>query len=769
MANFNSTIGINAFDNTKGVFKSVAHRADRLSTRLKSVGDRFSNMAAGASRASAVAAGVIAVSLRNTLKIDKALAGASKVYGNEAAIKGQEALQKSMKATASSSVELNEIYSQLATSGIGSDRAIGMAITAAKATKAWDMAPDAATKAIAATANAFKLGNGEITRYADRVNFLSDGTTALARDVVSASSGVAALGSNMGLSAGFIANLSTTMLDASFGVETTRTSLKNMILNMSLGENMTKRQAAAFNKLGFSQRKLTKSMQVDPEKTILKVLENLKKFDSVKQAELLTAAYGKEAGALQGLTSGYEGLLDRRKAMQSGSSAGSLDREIFSLNKTLSQRLQNSMNSAQRASSKMVAALIPTIEKLAELANRAADWFSGLSEGERKFTAFGLVAVAALAPVLGTIGLVFKAAGTIAGVMQVAGVATGFLSARTTAAAMGFGRLGRSVGGFKGIMARAVGSIASFATGLLTLSAPAWITAAALAGIGYVAYKVWEDWDGVKSRLATLWEGMKKAPSEIAKAWNGEKFETDYWTKNQQQGKAIIQWFKDNTFTMKESPEGAKFWADMKAKATNLSTEIGKVWDNVSADWSLAWNKLINDIGGWVDKIKAKFVDMFPEMPAWLKSITGYDATSTQVPEKVLQGEAAQSAANVEVINGRIDGAFKEPKSADDLGNYAKYMGGGNLADAMANAWGNASVASNHNNAPKTLVEQGYVSNTGQVKKEDAAPVTAKLDPNSKVTVNAVIKVEGPGTVTSVSATGEGNAEPGSVGVQEAE
>ena len=69
------------------------------------------------------------------------------------------------------------------------------------------------------------------------------------------------------------------------------------------------------------------------------------------------------------------------------------------------------------------------------------------------------------------------------------------------------------------------------------------------------------------------------------------------------------------------------------------------------------------------------------------------------------------------------------------------------------------------------LSSQGLVGTTdgivSQMRGEQT--VVSQLDPNSKVRTDVYVHVDGPADITNVTNSGSGNAEPGSVGIQELE
>ena len=738
---FNAAIKLTATDATSAAFRSVAASAKGLNgtlARFESGAARFAQRTAAAS---AAAAGTIVAASRDLITYEKELAGAIKKLGYEEARAGQAALRKEIQATGKDLGTLNAIYSQALTSGVDAVDALPFTVLAAKTATAMDMSAEESTNSLAKIRSAYGLTISEVQRYADEVNYAADAEATTAAKVIEANARAAAYtkGANFDTTALTAIN---TQMTVAVEPEVAATALKNATLALQAGQTATKSQIAAYRALGLDAERVQKAMLVDGDQTYMEVLKKVAELPKELQQTTLTQLFGKEGVAAHlAVLNDLEKVAEREKKLREGGAAGSIDKEVASVNATMSQRLVNSINSVRAAGASLAEAFTPVIEKFAELANSAADFFGGLSEGTRQWTAFGVLGVAAMSPVG------FALSG-IASAVRV--VATGFAALAPIVARVGVALRGAMVGFAMLSSAGGIGAaLAAVGTAAAAAAAPIAAIVAGVALLAIGAGAVIRRWGPISDFFAGVWDGIAGGVSSAVSAVSEfvGQIATEVGSIASRAAEALGEWVYD-LITLVVPPEVVD---GVIAKATELGTNIV---DGVKAAFTGIKDWFANLFGGIFDAIMGEVTanlkavaELIPEMfrpqalQDWIDSGAVEAAKASAPAAQAAAATVIPAAANLPAINGGIPTA---PAQA-----------------AAVVAQPTAPVASG-----ATGTEAALTSIAASIDAR-AASIEAALSRGGVVRVDTSVRVSGGGQVTGNTVQAAGIARAGDTGVQE--
>ncbi|KJS13700.1 MAG: hypothetical protein VR78_11045 [Hoeflea sp. BRH_c9] len=728
MTNFSAKIGIFASDNTSRAFASVANNAKGLRGALGNISAAADNVARRSAAASAGAMLAIAAGSRQLIANEGALTGVVKTQGYDGAIEIQKELQKEIGKTGLGLENLNAIASQLSTSGI-TDRGELVAITAtsAAASKAFDVSGEAAASALSTFRGAFGANADEIKRYADNLNYLADGSNAQAGGILEANRNLSPLAASSGVSPEFMTAMSATALNAGFDPSVASTGMKNTIINLQAGTNATKAQQAAFKELGITAEDTAKSMTIDADKTIIDVLGRIAAADPGRRSAITTSLFGKESSSVVALINDYDGLVARQAQLNSGASAGSMDKELANLLATRGMQILIATEKVKAASAALAGALAPMISMLADKVTVLAEAFEGLSKKQKEWAAWSVVAVAALAPVAYGVSIV---AGAIRAVLPLftgigravmwAGGAIGGLAGYARAAWVGFTALRLVMGG----TAAALGVMATGPIGLAVL---------ALTTLASVAWLVYENWGTVTEWLSARWKEFGIIGNNMAEGL------VDAWA-------GLSKGVSDAASAIGAAVGGLA--SSFAETFPGITAAMSGAWDGLAAGASAAFDATaaltaqfaevikgaFTGISAWVGSVFTGIFEGFKAevsgLLGWLSSLNPLKGAFTSAPPPTPQAQRGEASA-IALGGGRqVNAVLAQPE--------AKTVTTGGLNDQAA----------------AEAADRGFDR------------LIAKLSENGTFTANVNVKVAG-GQVTGVSQTASGLVTAGNVGVQE--
>lgn len=370
------------------------------SSKMSAFGDK--RIKTGMTQAAAVA-----MPVKLAIDLEEAQADLKKV-ANFSSKEMEDGFYKAMRNFSESSplsqVELFEIAGAGAQAGIAMNELEQFTKDAAQIKVAFDISTEAAGEFLAKTRNQLGLSQKEVKEYGDVINYLADSIAVTAPEIVDISQRVAGLGGMAGISKEGVAALGGTLVASGVNSEVAATGLKNISLGLVAGESATKRQKAAFEKLGLSAKQVAKDMQIDGEGTLLKVFAKIKELPKDVQAATLKDLFGKEsiqsaselAKHLDELSINLANVHDKAKT------GGSVTREYENRMKTLKNNmltLKNNLvnigtdlgNALAPSIKKIMADITPVIQKIAQFIAKNPEMATGIMKTVASFAALNFV------------------------------------------------------------------------------------------------------------------------------------------------------------------------------------------------------------------------------------------------------------------------------------------------------------------------------------------------------------------------------------------
>lgn len=428
-------------------------------------------------------------------------------------------------------------------SGIARDELLGFAESAAKMGVAFDITAEQAGDMMAKWRTAFKMGQSDVVKLADKINFLGNTTAASAPLISDVVTRIGPLGSVGGVASGEIAALGASLVGSGVTSEIAATGIKNLILALVSGESATKSQNEAFAALGLNAIDMAKYMQKDARGAILSVLEAVQRLDKEQQASVMAELFGKESiSAIAPLLSNLDALKTNFDAVSDASKyAGSMEKEFQTRAETTANAMELMNNSIYRTKVAIGQGLLPAIAPVASVVAEAATAVGNFATEYPNLTGavlggtgalFGVAAAAsAFMWALNGARLALFGAKTAFGI---AGAALGkynILIKTGTALAYGWnlaGRLFNSGLAITGSMFKGLGVGAMKLWGIL-LANP-WIALATVA-VG-AAWMIYKNWDTVKEWFTTLWDDPTLALQQFCDGVKSKLGEAYDWIHN---------------------------------------------------------------------------------------------------------------------------------------------------------------------------------------------------------------------------------------------
>lgn len=428
-------------------------------------------------------------------------------------------------------------------SGIARDELLGFAESAAKMGVAFDITAEQAGDMMAKWRTAFKMGQSDVVKLADKINFLGNTTAASAPLISDVVTRIGPLGSVGGVASGEIAALGASLVGSGVTSEIAATGIKNLILALVSGESATKSQNEAFAALGLNAVDMAKYMQKDARGAILSVLEAVQRLDKEQQASVMAELFGKESiSAIAPLLSNLDALKTNFDAVSDASKyAGSMEKEFQTRAETTANAMELMNNSIYRTKVAIGQGLLPAIAPVASVVADAATAVGNFATEYPNLTGavlggtgalFGVAAAAsAFMWALNGARLALFGAKTAFGI---AGAALGkynILIKTGTALTYGWnlaGRLFNSGLAVTGSMFNGLGVGAMKLWGVL-LANP-WIALATVA-VG-AAWMIYKNWDTVKEWFTTLWDDPALALQQFCDGIESKLGEAYDWIHN---------------------------------------------------------------------------------------------------------------------------------------------------------------------------------------------------------------------------------------------
>lgn len=501
-------------------------------------------------------------------------------------------------------------------SGIARGELMKFTDDAVKMGVAFDVSAQQAGQSMAEMRTAFGMNQTQVVELADQINHLGNNTPAAAQGIMNIVQRVGAFGEVAGSSAGAIAAVGATIRGMGVNEEIAATGIKNMFLALGKGENATKSQRAAYQKLGLDSEQVAKDMQVNAEETTLKVLESISKLEKHEQGQVPESLFGSESLlAIAPLLSQLDTLRGNLgKVADSTQYAGSMNKEYEARAQTTANNLQTLKGHMTALGIAIGSVVLPALNGLINDLKPAIETVIAFAKANPKLVAtlfkvgavlFGLK-VGSLAARFGfnllfggllrVTGMFTRIAGTIRLLSAsfqlfkmgraVSALRLFGLSARQARIAIklftgGFSFIKAAFSGISGFVLKASAMIGKALMGIVRVAMVAGKAMLAnpivLAGvlIAGVAYLIWRNWDTIKPKLVEFWTAITQSAGA---AW---QWIVSIWS-------SFTAWF-------------GGLWA-------GISTWASNAWTAITTGASTAWGWLTgiwNGLTAWFGSLWA--------------------------------------------------------------------------------------------------------------------------------------------------------------------
>lgn len=428
---------------------------------------------------------------------------------------------------------LAQIAAAAGQAGIAGDELIKFTDTAAKVGTAFDISADEAGTAMSKMMTGLDMTIEEVTLLTDAMNHLSNSQASTAAEILDVVRTTGAQAKQFGYSATEVSAFASAMIAAGSKSDVAATSFRNMGLALTKGDSATKRQSAAFKRLGMDASEVAKRMQTDAVGTTVEVMEAMAKLPKEMQASVSNDLFGAEARALGPLLTNLDLV---RKSLglvaDEGEYAGSAFEEFVARSATFENSVQifNNRLSALKitigdalipAINGMMDAIAPVIDRMADFARAHPELVRNVMASVGALVAFkGALAGLRFIGLLGRGGalsllsLGFNTIGRASAGLY--GAASASMALNSALAGMNgqkagvISQIGAALRGLAGVtglsaISSAIGAVGATIAGI---SAPVWLgIAAAVAAVG----AAWKYWD----RISAIVSGVSRAIGDL--------------------------------------------------------------------------------------------------------------------------------------------------------------------------------------------------------------------------------------------------------------
>ncbi len=260
---------------------------------------------------------------------------------------------------------LAEIVAAGGQSGVAQEELARFAEMAAKIGVAFDISAGQSGDAMASIKTAMALDLDQTGSLFDAMNHLSNNSAAQADQTLEFLNRAGADGSNFGFDSTETLAIGAAMIAAGGGADTAATSFRNMGRALTKGESATKRQGAAFGRLGLDASAIAKRMQEDAVGTTQDVLQRLSALPDHLRASTISDLFGDEARELTKLLNNMQ-LMPEMLAMVSDETQylGSAEAEYAERSRTTANNMQLLRNQTTRLGISIGEVVLPPLNEM---------------------------------------------------------------------------------------------------------------------------------------------------------------------------------------------------------------------------------------------------------------------------------------------------------------------------------------------------------------------------------------------------------------------
>lgn len=399
----------------------------KLSAQTQKLSEQSMAFGRGTLAAGAGMAAAFALPIKAAMEFETGMTGVRKVVDglkDETAFKdfSQQVLQLGREIPLAYS-ELTDLVAAGGRMGIAKEHLITYAKETAKMATAFDMAAGEIGEKVGKLAVAFEIPIQNIGSLGDAINYLDDNSISKGGEIIEVLSRMAGTARQVGMSAQQAAALGSTFLTLGSSAEVAGTASQAMLRELSLATMQPKKFQEALGELGLSAEKLQKSMSIDPQNTLLTVLDKLNKVQPEKQIEITTKLFGKEYGDdAAKLAKGVNEYRRQIGLLSKTELKGSMSREFEARMKTSAAQMALFKNNVTEVAVTLGNALLPAFNSVLQAIKPYLDAFRDWAARNPELveSIAKVVAIAAALTVgMGALSFVFG------GALKVVSMATG--------------------------------------------------------------------------------------------------------------------------------------------------------------------------------------------------------------------------------------------------------------------------------------------------------------------------------------------------------
>lgn len=403
------------------LYKSIGNAQGKISSLALGLQNTAKVIGRGVVAAAGLAATGLASAIKEAVEFEEDMAGVVKVTEGLRDENGKltdtyyeiaDAIQELSTQIPVSTEQLTSMAAIGAQSGVPVDELVQYAEDASKMATAFEIEPEQAGEMMAKWRTAFGIGQEEVVLLSDEINYLANHMASSEEQISDVITRIGNLGEIGGVATESLAVMASVLTSNGMESENAATAIKRMILELTSGTSVTKRQEAVLNKLGLSATGLAEAMQEDSVSAINDFLTAIKQLPKAEQLSALNDFFG--GWAVQGVSSLTNNLDDLQEwfALMSESSvyAGSMEKEYEGFASTTASAIQLAKNALQVLLQDIGSyeldnvrlmvldvrdAIVETIENLPDIMDRVDEFFGYWREHlpELKAMVTGIAAV----------------------------------------------------------------------------------------------------------------------------------------------------------------------------------------------------------------------------------------------------------------------------------------------------------------------------------------------------------------------------------------
>jgi len=379
--------------------------------------------------------------------------------------------------------ELTDLVAAGGRMNVPRDKLIAYTKSVAQMSIAFDMAAGEIGDQMGKLSVAFKIPIENIATLGDTINYLDDNSISKGADIINVLQRMAGTAQQVGLGADKAAALASTFLTLGSSAEVAGTASQAMLRELSIATMQGGEIQSALKENGLNAEDLQKQMSIDPQNTLLGVLDKLNELKPERQIEITTKLFGKEYGDDAAKLAQGVGEYRRQIELLSNSKVkGSMTREFDARMKTSAAQATIFKNSLVEIAITIGNAILPALNSVLQAVKPAIEAFGNWAKNNPEL-------IETIAKIGAAIAAVSIAAGALSfifgGVLKVVSLGVGV-----------FGFVSKALYATT-IAVRALSS--AFLLNPIGL---------AITAIGASVYLIYEYWEPITEFFKNLWDGV---------------------------------------------------------------------------------------------------------------------------------------------------------------------------------------------------------------------------------------------------------------------